>query len=347
MPAMDQVAPFLDQMEESGIYSNFGPLVQRLEAEYASRFNVGLEQVVSVSSATLGLEGAIRTTGVATWMVPDFTFPATGLAVLGAGRELVLVDVDEQTWELPDSIVSDVGSEIGAIAVMAFGAPIDLNRWHGTQTLIIDAAASLGSSNLDLASLPNSWSVVFSLHATKVLPAGEGGIVIFGDAERARLFRAWSNFGFRGERVSTINGTNAKMSEIHAAYGLASLRDWEREKREWLEPLKHARIISQQLNLRMSRQDQSGVHPYWVVNFGNADRAQAITRALDFENFGYRFWWPSLHTMPAFRGISQHGDLQTSRSLSASVLGLPMYRGLATSHLNQLAEILNSELGMR
>lgn len=347
MPVLEQVAPFLADMDASGVYSNFGPLVQRLEAEYATFLNVPVDHVVTVSSATLGIEGAIRTTDVGTWLVPDFTFPATGLAVLEADRELVLVDIDEESWEMADRIAHGAPRDAGVVPVMAFGAPIDLRRWQGLEHVIIDAAASLGASNLDLADLPRTWAVVFSLHATKVLPAGEGGIVVFGDAERARSFRAWSNFGFRGTRVSTVEGTNAKMSEVHAAYALASLQNWPTERKEWSDGLSEARALSRDLSLGSSRQDGGGVHPYWVVDLGDGRTARSAALSLEAAGIGYRFWWPSLHEMPAFRSVARQGDLPVSRRLSSSVIGLPMFRGIESAQLKSVAAVIHDTLAAR
>ena len=346
MPSVDQARPFLDVMDAAGIYSNFGPLVNDLESRYAAKFRISKEQVVSVSSATLGIEGAVRTTRVQKWFVPDFTFPATGLAVLEAERKLVLADVDPITWELDGFQLPSLDADSGVIPVMAFGAPIDLDRWRGVEHVILDAAASLGASDLNLSLLPDTWAVVFSLHATKVLPAGEGGLVVFGDAERARLFRAWSNFGFQGKRVSMVAGTNAKMSEIHAAYGLASFAGWEIEREEWLRPIKKARELTEKLGLNSSRQDLLGVHPYWAVDVGTAEVAEVITRAFSQHDVGHRFWWPSLQSMPAFAGVETTGDLANSKRLAASVLGLPMFRGVSEQQLEYVASIVGDCLAV-
>ena len=65
---------------------------------------------------------------------------------------------------------------------------------------------------------------VFSFHATKIINCFEGGAITTDDDELAAELRHLRNFGFTGlDEVSSI-GTNAKMSEIHAAMGLASLR---------------------------------------------------------------------------------------------------------------------------
>ena len=86
----------------------------------------------------------------------------------------------------------------------------------GKYPSIIDGAASLGSIET-LKNLPETSNLVFSLHATKYLGSGEGGLVVTGTKEIADELRSWSNFGFQGSRQSMTQGTNAKMSEIQAA----------------------------------------------------------------------------------------------------------------------------------
>lgn len=221
LPDADAVAPWLRLMDASGIYSNYGPLVSMLERRYAEFFGVGAEQVVTVANATLGIEGAVSVLPASVWQVPAFTFAATGHAVNRAGASVEFADVDRESWALPAAETLDASE--GLLPVLPFGAPVEWRRWAWHPTVIIDAAASMGAAEGRLGGLPPGWAVVFSLHATKVLPAGEGGLVVFGSEDDARALRRWTNFGFDAARISVAPGTNAKMSEIHAAYALASL----------------------------------------------------------------------------------------------------------------------------
>ena len=75
----------------------------------------------------------------------------------------------------------------------------------------------------------STTSAVFSLHATKPLAVGEGGFVATACREFADRVRTRSNFGFESGEVKYL-GTNAKLSEYHAAVGMAALQGWPRRK---------------------------------------------------------------------------------------------------------------------
>ena len=196
LPSAREVGPFLERMDANRHYSNRGQLVRELESSWAAKLGLDPALVVACANATLGLTGAIALSEPTEWLVPDFTFAATAHAVLQAGKRLVLADVDSETWRLvsPGAIST---SEAGLVPVIPFGQPFLLTEFDQGASVVIDAAASLGSEP-NLRNLPPSWAVVFSLHATKVAPAGEGGLVAFGSAELADKFRSWINFGFSG-----------------------------------------------------------------------------------------------------------------------------------------------------
>jgi len=343
MPPASEVEPWLARMDEARIYSNFGPLVRELEALFARHLNVAADRVVSVANATLGLVGAVSVTTASDWLIPDFTFPATAHAVLGAGRRLHFGDVHLEDWQLDVSTAVDaleVGT-LGVMPVMPFGAPVNLSPWARFTHVVLDAAASLGADDLDLSGLPSGWSVVFSLHATKVLPAGEGGLVVFGSPDQARIFRAWTNFGFAGTRLSSVVGTNAKMSEITAAYGLASLAGWSDERAAWAKRLGYANSITRDLGLSTPVQGYTGVHPYWIAQFANGDLRKLAESELAAAGIETRSWWPvPLHEMPAFAGVRTDGPAGNARALAETVIGLPMFRELTLAEIDQVGNVL-------
>ncbi len=82
--------------------------------------------------------------------------------------------------------------------------------------------------------LDDKTPVVLSLHATKVFGVGEGGVVLCRDAELVKACKRDLNFGFLGDRVAHTNGVNGKMSEYHAAVGLAELDGWPDKRTAFL-----------------------------------------------------------------------------------------------------------------
>lgn len=332
--------PWIETMYRTGIFSNFGPLVTRLEARYAKFLNVSASQVVSVANCTLGLEGALALSSAKSWLVPDFTFAATGLAVLRAGKRILLGDVKENSWDLSEDLLHMIDDDTGVLPVVPFGGAVEYHAWLGRKQVIIDAAASLGTQP-DLSTLPSTWCVAFSLHATKVLAAGEGGLLVFGNVEEAKRFRMWTNFGFTAERTSIYVGTNAKMSEIHAAYALASLDSWENEREEWLDARARAKDACVQLGLSANLTPRNGTNPYWIIDCGSPSRRLRLEQLLANSAIDSRRWWPqALHEMPSFSGCQVVSGGGIATDLSGRLLGLPMFRGLSAEEAKRVASVL-------
>lgn len=321
-PASFEVASVrLAAVDRSGLYSNFGPQEQELRERLAVRFGIDASRLATVANATLGLAGAVAMLGGSRWAVPVFTFAATPAAVLAAGAEVVFADVGN------DLVLNESGLPAdGWMPVAPFGAPPDIDRWSGAGRVVHDAAASLGN-DLDLSGLPAGQAVVFSLHATKVLGSGEGGVVVFGDEADAARFRAWTNFGFSGSREAQVAGVNAKMSEIQACYVHAALDGWEQERAEWIEARERVKQMAVTVGVNLLRFG-NGVNPYAIARFTDADTALGVESALARHGVGTRRWWSmGCHRMAAYARLSAEAFPVTD-DIAAKTLGLPIYRGI-------------------
>ena len=341
LPSFEQVRPYLEAMDTARVYGNRGPLVRELERRYASFCGVDPWAVVSVSSATQGIAGAVAVSSRKKWIVPDWTFPASAHAVLNAGSEVVLKDVEPESWSISDHW-GGYPSSFGILPVVPFGIPVDVDRFVMSQDFVVDAAASLGCQPT-LTELSDRGAVVFSLHATKVLGGGEGGIVVFGSPERAREFRSWTNFGFQGSRSASRLGTNAKMSESTAAYCLASLDGWGSERESWLRVRRQAVEISTFLALDYWQLFEGVVSPYWLLRCESASHRRSLAAWLDECGVGNRRWWPkALHEMDAFSDCQRWMDNSgsTSSDLASRVMGLPLHRDLAQEDLATITQSL-------
>ena len=231
MPKAEALIPYLERIDRNRTYSNFGPLVAELEARLARRLGVEPDCLVTVSNATAGLTLTLQAltegrTGAC--LLPSWTFVASAHAVAAAGLTPFLVDVDEASWAMTPALALDAVSRIdGPVAavmpVAPFGAPLDVAAWDRFTAVtgipvLIDAAAAH-----DTVSAGETPAVV-SLHATKILGAGEGGYVVCRRPDLIVSVKKRSNFGFYGSRDAQVTAFNAKMSEYHAAVGLASIQ---------------------------------------------------------------------------------------------------------------------------
>lgn len=336
IPSIELVLPYLSRMQSSGRYSNFGPLEQELRNRAAAFLDVAPDQVASAANATLALTGAFAVSGCKDWRVPSFTFAATAAAVAAAGHRGRFCDIGDDWW-----MRCVASRDSGLVPVAPFGSPLNLADWPHRNSVVIDMAASLGEQP-NLSRLPSGWATVFSVHATKVLGAGEGGLAVFGDPSQADEFRRWTNFGFDGHRSSLSMGVNAKMSEMQAAYALAALDGWAEERREWLAAREGACAVEAGFDggFFRSRSAPQGVNPYWIVEFESGRTAQLALDVFEERSIETRRWWGSgCHRMPAFSAWEREPLAATERA-AATYLGLPFYRGIGEAELERVGDAL-------
>jgi dTDP-4-amino-4,6-dideoxygalactose transaminase len=342
LPPYEKLKPFLERIDESNIYSNFGPLSWELRTAYAEYFNVDPELIIPIANATLAIQGCLEILEQKNWLIPDYTFAATAHAAVSARKSVSVLDVslDDFQIDVPDYLNS---IEYGIIPVMPFGANINFKNWLGFDGLVIDAAASLGAPPPNFSEMPKDSMVVYSLHATKVLGAGEGALVICENPELANQLRSWSNFGFGATRTAIMVGANAKMSEYSCAVALASILDFKVEKEAWEAPLEAIRTLQLPERYRTIVDSYPGFRPYWIIQVENLRELNHLASYLNEHEIGSQTWWGTPITrMPAFRHLSILGDRPNANYLSESHLGLPIWKGISLSELAYIEESLNS-----
>lgn len=345
LATFEEVSPFLKRIDQSHIYSNHGPLVRELEESYSKYLKVNKDLVVALANATQAIQGLVSISANTDWIVPDYTFPATGLAVLNAKRNLHICDVNLNDWKLDLNLISKKQKSFGIIPVMPFGSEISFDPYQGFEDVIIDAAASLGAMPPMFSKMQSRWAVVFSLHATKVLGAGEGAIVVCGSLEQADSLRAWSNFGFSSDRTSEIQGTNAKMSEINAAYGLFSVLNIQKEKSDWIKSQECVTSKTSKDIWTTFVNSRPQFHPYWIVSFKDKEERKCVIERLNEVGIQSREWWAKpLSLQKAFSGSSTVIPNENAKYLSGVHLGLPMYRGLNHNIVEEICDVIRNEL---
>jgi dTDP-4-amino-4,6-dideoxygalactose transaminase len=350
LPVTERIAPYMRQIDGARIYSNFGPLARSLESRLATCWGVPEEGVVSLANATIGLALALAAQGPepgSLCAIPAWTFAASPHAVTQAGLVPYFVDVDPGTWALdPETLSNELArapGKVGAVMPVApFGQPIDVSLWDQFRArtglaVVIDAAAGFDSL------VPGRVPSVVSLHATKVLGIGEGGCVVSRDAELIKDLRARANFGFFQSRESRVSATNAKLSEYHAAIGLAALDEWDVTRAEWMAVAQAYDSAFSGLN---RVQLQSGFGTSWIastcvvdITDAGADRVEHALSAAKIET--RRWWGRGAHDHPATHRFPR-SSLSVTERLVRSTIGLPFYRDLELSAVGRIAECVHS-----
>jgi dTDP-4-amino-4,6-dideoxygalactose transaminase len=179
--------------------------------------------------------------------------------------------------------------------------------------------------------------VAVSFQATKSLSTGEGGAVIWNDANGLMAVTRAINFGFLGTRESQSPSFNGKMSEFHAAVGHASLDAWEETVAAWrttgaaYSGYAETAGFADQLILRPTI-----ASCYALFRASSETEADAVMQALDARGIEHRYWYGhGLHTHQYFAGALRDPLPQTAR-IARRLIGLPTAIDLSHDAMNRV-----------
>ena len=352
LPPADCLLPYLRRIDAARIYSNFGPLVMELQSRLAAHFGVPPECVTTSSCGTTALMAAIlATAGPATderpyALIPAFTFAATAAAAERCGYRTIFADVDAESWMLdPDRCLSHrLLDQIGVVVpVGPFGRPVPQARWLAFRErtgvpVVIDAAASFDCVMERPAQHLQELPVVLSFHATKSFGTGEGGCVLSTDTNLVKQVAQTLNFGFYAARDSESASLNGKMSEYHAAVGLAELDGWSSKQASVQSVLQCYRRILSSADGLLSKffgwPDVSGCYALFLCQ--DATEADDVQRELRRGGVDFRFWYGGgLHRQTYFSDRSRDG-LAVTEDIGRRLIGLPMAPDLSEEAIERV-----------
>ena len=326
---------------ESGILTK-GEHVARLEEMIADELDV--RYAIAVSNCTSGLMLVYRALNLSgEVIVPSFTFIATVSALVWLGLKPIFVDVDPHTGTLDaasvEAVITPATSAI--VAVHNFGNPAEvdeLERIAGRHNLrlIFDAAHAFGSMYRGRFLSAQGDAHVFSLSPTKLVVAGEGGVVTTNDQLLAETVRIGREYGNCGNYNSTFVGLNARMPEINALLaqqslqGLAPAVKYRNEiAGAYRDGLKNLPGIEFQ---RIRPNDRSAYTMFTITIDADAFglTRNELREALSAENVDTRCYYdPPVHRQSAYMHFANRDeDLRHTDLLSATSLCLPMSSNL-------------------
>jgi methionyl-tRNA formyltransferase len=200
-----------------------GPETGRLEEEFAGA--AGVAAAVAVGSGLAGLRLALRALDLpaeAPVAVPAYACVALANAALAAGARPVPVDVAADTWTMaPDALgaARARGRRFAAtLAVHTFGAAAEVRALAGSGVPVIeDCSHAFGRGEFGR----QGRLAVLSLHATKLMGAGEGGVILTDDTALAAWLRAERDYADRAPAAGRLND---KPTEMMAALARCQLR---------------------------------------------------------------------------------------------------------------------------
>lgn len=357
--------PWIDTEEEAAVLSVLrsgrlagnGAECVAFERELQARLGAG--SVVALSSATHALELAMLLLDVdgGDVIVPSFTFPSVGSAILRAGGRIRFCEVREPDLNVDlDHARSLVGPATRALVVTHYAghpqACADL-----PVPVVEDAAHALGSTIDGRACGTLGEAGCLSFHATKNLVAGEGGALITRDPDRARRARIFREKGtnredFAAGRVDFYAwvglGSSLVMPEIAAAIARVQLAKFDRilDERRRVARLYDAGLadLERAGRLRIVRPTAgTSSHHIYAVLVDPAIRSRVASEMAASAVQASSHFVP-LDRSPFGRTLTDAPPLPRTERLAASILRLPIYPGLSEGDIATVIDALTRAL---
>ena len=343
-----------------------GPKVKEFEDKIAEY--LGVNYAIAVTNCTAALHLALLSLGIKKddeVLVADYTFPATGHAVLYCGAKPVFVDIDLKTYNInPELIEEKITDKTKAIIpVHTFGQPAEMDTIteiaeEYNLKVIEDAACALGATYKNKFAGTVGDIGCFSFHARKGITTGEGGMVVTNNENFAEKIRNLSVFGMTSawnrEKSDkfiipefTDVGYNYKMSDITAAVGVAQLKKLgkiiERKRdlaRYWDEKLEEIDFIE----APYISENVKHIYQSYVALIDKAINRNKLIKALTKKGVQTQIGTYASHIQPVY---NSNQKCPNSLEIFNRALALPMYYMLreedidvATVHLKRALEEL-------
>ena len=344
---LNEYTELLQGVWDRQILTHNGPLVQQLEKELQNK--LGVKNVTAVTNGTIALQLAIKALDLKGEIITTpFTWIATVSAIMWEQCIPVFVDIDPKTLNIdPHKIEHAINEKTCAIlGVHVFSNPCDIEAIDTLAKkydlkVIYDAAHAMcvrykGKSILNYGDISAT-----SFHATKIFNTGEGGACITTSSETDDRLKRLRFFGYDDSKEIVDEGCNGKMTEVHAALGLANLRHLGEviHKRKQIFDIYYSCLKDLDFISFQTIDSTSYNYSYVPVLFDSEKRLKETMLILKQKNvFARRYFYPSLNTVKATG--THHSYLPHSEDVASRILCLPSYHSLELETVDRIGKII-------
>ena len=336
------------------------------EFEAAFQDLTNAKHAIAVNSGTMALEICLRAVGVAGKVVitPSNTFFATQVAATSAQASIAFVDIEPEYLQICPSHLKQLlerypTGQVGAVVIVHIGGIISphMNEIrHACQShsvsLIEDAAhAHLSHLNGEYAGSFGD-AAAFSFFPTKVMTAGEAGMITTSSSKLHKAMLSIKEFGrqIEGAKTSRIvqvrtDGVNGRISEMTGLLGLLECRRVSRriEKRNLLVSTYALKLDPNYFRVVQQEEGACAYYKCIVILENGARGKREDLREYAAEKgvmFTGEVYFRGVHEMPAYAGQLQE-RLPVTEDLCANHVCPPLYPELTLDAVNHVCAIMN------
>lgn len=282
-------------------------------------------------------------------IVPSNTFIATALAVSYTGARVILVDPDENTYNMCGKGLEEAYTPAckAVIPVHLYGQAAEMDevmafaKRHGLY-VVEDCAQAHGATHKGRKVGTFGDAGCFSFYPGKNLGAlGDGGAVVTNNAELARKIRCLGNYGSTKKYHHEYLGTNSRLDEVQAALLRIKLRhldEYNAERnvvaRKYLSGVKNPKI----------RLPQTGADRYHVFHLFAVmcEERDALHDYLEEKSIGTVCHYPIAIADQHCYAKANLAHLPGAEYIARSELSLPMYNGMTDEEIQYVVDALNA-----
>ena len=350
----------------SGWIAGQGPETERFEKDLAEK--IGVRYVLAVSNATAGLFVALKALGVQTGdevIVADYTYPATGHAVLFTGAKPIFGDVDLATGNLKSESIERLITERtkGIIAVDVAGQTADykaINEVAKRHKLFVlqDAACSIGAKQNGGYAGSQGDMAVFSFHGRKGISCGEGGAIATNDLHLYQAASRLVSFGitpaFKREKSDSLQipvfsefGFNFKLSDISCAIMNQQLKKLDRfvlQKQNIADT--YARLLKDNTQIILPITEKFNVHSWqsYLIRVKDQETRNALINHLKNNAIQSNIGTFASHLQPLYGATN---ECPNSKILFTTQIALPMHTRITRKELVKVTDEINEFFAKR
>ncbi|MCG3710623.1 DegT/DnrJ/EryC1/StrS family aminotransferase [Aliarcobacter butzleri] len=350
LPPLNEYTELLKGVWESGILTHNGPLVQRLEKELCHKLS--LENFITVTNGTIALQMAIKALELKGEIITTpFSWIATISAIKSEGCTPIFCDIDIETLNIDPSKIESLISDktVAIMPVHVFGNPCDVDaieviaKKHNLK-VIYDAAHAIGSTYKDKSLLSYGDISATSLHGTKLLNTAEGGGCVTNDTELHEKLKRIRFFGHDDSKDIIEDGFNGKMTEVHAALGVANLKYYDevlQDRKEKYNYYKEKLSSNKNLTFQTIKYGEPN-YSYFPIIFQSQSKLLEVEKALNEQKiYPRRYFYPSLNT---YNKVLEYVKMPISEDISKRILCLPLYWKLNYADIDVIIKTIKDNI---
>ena len=354
-PNFHDLLSMIEDIINSGSYTNSGSYFKKLEAEIKNC--VGISRTVLTANGTdallIALKASVKGKRVLT---TPFTFAATINAIRFLDMEPIFCDIDPDTLCLDVKKARYLIDEVDAVlGVQVYGRSGNLEELQSdckakNIPLIIDASHSFGCSD-ELGNTLFSYGDISttSFHATKAFSTVEGGAVFVNNEIYFEEVSSLINFGYSSGEIK-YPGINSKMSELHAAIGICSLKTFSESvfKRKTLFN-RYLMNLCDLPNIQIILPSNT-LHNYTYLPILIKEGESVLEKCINIFNQNNisvrRYFYPLLSNIQMYNHhwSASSKELPNANYIAERVVCLPLYPDLSPHEVDLVCDILKDAI---